>query len=81
MHACIHTYIHLGMRFIHSKIRCVKELSSTGNQVATSGKNEDKEPIRDDRNTDPAAFIRTSDNKDATEDDHNEEVNTGFCCI
>ena len=49
----------LGMRFIHSKIRCIKELSSTVNPVATSRTDEDE----DDRNTDPAA----------TEDDHNEE--------
>ena len=57
----------LGMRFIHSKIRCIKELSSTVNPVATNRTDEDEAPIGDDRNTDPAS----------TEDDQNEEVNTG----
>ena len=66
-----------GMRFIHSKTRCIKELSSTANPVATSRTSEDEAPIGDDHNTDPAATSRTSDNEAATEDDHNEQVNTG----
>ena len=54
----------LGMRFIHSKIRYVKELSSTANNtdpVATSRTSDDEGPTGDDcneevNNTDQAAI-------------------------